>query len=301
MDIQLFQSFLLVAKLCNITQAAEQLNFTQPAVTAQIRALEEHYGVPLFERIGKKLYITEAGRELTIHTEKLLTAYHNLNTAMQPFSDLTSAIKVGASTAVASYILSPILLDFQNSGIAGSVIVDTCTNLPTTIKGLMDNTFDIALVHNKINNNQILQFDLTNEKLVWIAKRDLVAENNNSQDIRHYPFINFRPGCVYRSIFEEVVQEKDVHSIIEYSDAEAIKRAVLDGVGTSILPYVLVEPFLADGTLIEFTRAPQLTFVMSVAFHKSKVLTPALRALLLIFAEHANIQSGLTAYIDAKS
>lgn len=301
MDIQIFESFLLVAKLSNITQAAEQLNFTQPAITAQIQMLEGYYGVLLFERIGKKLYITESGRELAIHAKKLLNAYHDINTAMQRFSDLNIPIKVGASTAVASYILPPILLDFQNSGIVGSVIVDTCPDLPTTIKGLMDNTFDIAIVHHKINSSQIIQFDLSNEKLVWVAKRDLVVANNNCQDISHYPFINFHPGSVYRSMFEEVVEEKDVHSIIEYSDAESIKQAVLDGVGASILPYVLVEPFLADGKLVEFTSKPQLTFVMSVAFHKSKVLTPAMRALLLIFAEHADIHSGLTEYIDAKS
>jgi DNA-binding transcriptional LysR family regulator len=165
MDIQ---SFLLVAKLNNITHAAEQLNFTQPAVTAQIRTLEEHYGVPLFERIGKKLYITEAGRVLIVHTEKLLTAYNDINATMQHFSDINSPIKIGASTTAASYILSTILLDFQNRGIVGSVIVDICTNLPITIKGLMDNTFDIAIVHNKINNNQIIQFDISNQKLVCI-------------------------------------------------------------------------------------------------------------------------------------
>lgn len=301
MDIQLFKTFLLVAKLNNITQAAEQLNFTQPAVTAQIRTLEEHYGVLLFERIGKKLYITEAGRKLTIETDKLLTAYHDMNIAMQRFSDFNSPIKIGASTTAASYILSPVLLDFQNRGIVGSVSVDICTNLPITVKGLMENTFDITIVHNKIHSSQIIQFDLSNEKLVWVAKRELVVANNNCQDISHYSFINFHPGCVYRDKFEKVVKEKDVHSIVEYSDAEAIKRAVLDGVGVSILPYVLVEPYLANGTLVEFTSAPQLTFVMSVAFHKSKVLTPAMRALLLIFAEHANIQSGLAEYIDAKS
>lgn len=301
MDIQLFQSFLLVSKLSNITKAAEMLNFTQPTVTAQIRTLEEHYGVRLFERIGRKLYITEAGRELTLHTEKLLAVYRDINTAMQRFSDMDSPIKIGASTAVASYIISPILLDFQNTGIAGSVIVDICIDLPTTVKGLMDNTFDLAIVHNRINNSQIIQFDLSQEKLVWIVKRDLFAENNHCQEVSHYPFINFRPGCVYRSLYEDVLQEKGVQSIIEYSDAEAIKRAVLDGVGSSILPYILVEPFLADGTLVEFNNVPQLTFVMSIAFHKSKVLTPAMRALLLIFAGHANIQSDLTQYIDAKS
>jgi DNA-binding transcriptional LysR family regulator len=99
-DIQLFQTFLLVAKLSNIRQATEQLNFTQPAVTVQIRTLEDHYGVLLFERIGKKLYITEVGRELTIHAEKLLSAYYDIHTVMQRFSDFNSPIKVGASTSL---------------------------------------------------------------------------------------------------------------------------------------------------------------------------------------------------------
>ncbi|MEN6567291.1 MAG: LysR family transcriptional regulator [Veillonellales bacterium] len=300
MDIQLFQTFLLVAKLNNITQAAEQLNFTQPAVTAQIRTLEEHYGVLLFERIGRKLYITEAGRELVVQAEKLLTAYGDVNTVMQSFSELNTPIRVGASTTAASYILSPVLLDFQNRGIVGSVLVDICTNLSITIEGLMDNTFDIAIAHNKINSSQIIQFELYKEKLIGVASRDLAAANNNSRDISQYPFINFRPGCVYRTKVEEAVQEKDVHSFIEYSDAEAIKQAVLDGVGASILPFVLVEPFLANGTLIELTSAPQLTFVMSLAFRKSKVLTPAMRSLLFIFTEHANIPNGLTEYLDAQ-
>lgn len=301
MDIQLFRTFLLVAKLSNITQAAEQLNFTQPAVTTQIRMLEEQYGITLFERIGKRLYITEAGRELITHAEKLLTDFNNLNTAMQSFSDFNSPIKLGASTTAASYFLSPVLLEFQKRGITDSVIVDICPSLPTTVKGLLDNNFDIAIVHDKINSSQIMQFDLAHEKLVWVVKRDLFVANHNYQDIRHYPFINFKPGCVYRGMFEEILKEKDVHAIIEYSDAEAIKCAVLDGVGASMLPYVLVESYLKDGTLIELTNAPPLTFVMSVAFHKNKILTPAMKTLLRIFAEYGNIQSNLVDYLGLKS
>jgi len=62
MDIRLLKTFCVVAKLENITHAAEMLNFTQPTVSAQIRTLEEHFGVQLFERIGKKLYITNANK-----------------------------------------------------------------------------------------------------------------------------------------------------------------------------------------------------------------------------------------------
>ena len=104
MDIQLFQTFCLVAKLNNITQAAEQLNFTQPAVTAQIRMLEERYGITLFERIGKKLYITEAGRAMLANAETLLLAYEELNDAMEQFSAFVPTIRIGVSTTAASYI-----------------------------------------------------------------------------------------------------------------------------------------------------------------------------------------------------
>ncbi len=300
MDIQLFRTFLLVAKLNNITQAAEQLNFTQPTVTAQIQTLEEHFGAALFERIGKKLYITAAGQELTRHAGRLLTAYNDMTTGMQRFSSAANPVKLGASTTAASYILSPILLDFQERCPAYSILADICTNLPMTVKGLLDNTFDLAIVHDNINHNQILQFSLSQEKLVWVVKRDLFMTHNCCHDIGQYSFINFRPGCVYRTKYEEVIQAQDVHSLIEYSDAEAVKRAVLDGLGVSILPQVLVEPYLEDGTLVELTGKPQLTFIISIAFHKNKVLTAAMRSLLLLFAEHATLQSDLSDFLSGK-
>ncbi|XER12157.1 HTH-type transcriptional activator CmpR [Sporomusa aerivorans] len=76
MDIQFFQTFLIVAKLGNMTQAAEMLNFTQPTITGQIRTLEQHFGVKLFDRVGKKLYITDAGKKLINYSERLLSVYN---------------------------------------------------------------------------------------------------------------------------------------------------------------------------------------------------------------------------------
>ncbi len=297
MDIQLFKTFQIVAQLNNITQAAEQLNFTQPAVTAQIRTLEEHYGVTLFERIGKKLYITEAGRELSSHAEKLLTAYQDTNIAMQRFSDLQSSLRVGASTTTASYILSPVLLEFQKREIDSQIVVNICPDLPATIKGLLDNSFDIAIAHSKINHNQIVQFALSNERQVWVVKRELLEAHHNSQDLREYPFINLRRSGMAKLIVEEIVKEKDIRPLLEYNDAEALKRAVVEGVGASILPYVLVKPFLADGTLVKFADDPRLTFTISVAFRKGKELTPAMRAFLTILAQQADIENDLLKYL----
>jgi DNA-binding transcriptional LysR family regulator len=85
MDIQFFQTFLMVAKLGNMTQAAEKMNFTQPTITGQIRTLEQHFGVMLFDRVGKKLYITDAGRELIDYAEKLLSTYDEAQKALSCF------------------------------------------------------------------------------------------------------------------------------------------------------------------------------------------------------------------------
>ncbi|MDR3587180.1 MAG: LysR family transcriptional regulator [Desulfosporosinus sp.] len=298
MDIQLFRTFLLVAKLGSITSAAEQLNFTQPAISSQIRTLEGHFAVSLFERVGKKLYITNAGRELVNHAERLMAAYDDMHVSLHTFSVSVDPIKLGSSTAMVSYILSPIMQKFQQSGIKGTLIVDTCTFLSDTIKGLLDNTFDLVIVHNQVDNNHILQFDLSQERLVWVVQRNLVTKNDGCLDMCHYPFMNYRPGSVYRSKYEAILKDLNIKPSIECSDASSIMRAVLDGLGVGVLPYVLVAPFLNDGTLIEFASAPQLTFTISIAFRKNKVLSPAIRALLSIFAEHASIDSGLAEYLE---
>ena len=301
MDIQLFRTFLLVVELGNVTHAAEQLNFTQPTITAQIKTLEETFGVCLFERIGKKLYITAAGKNLVAEAKKLLSVYDELQESMQAFSVKNDPVKIGASTVVASYILSPVLREFQDSQINGSVIVDICATLPVTIKGLLDNAFDLAIVHDKVDASQLLQFELSSQKLVWVALADLVAKNNHRLDLHQYPFINFKEGCVYRTKCEEFLKEAHINTMFEYSDAEAIKQAVLDGLGISLLPYALVEPYLSNGTVVEFTDAPQLSVTISVVLHKDKSLSPVMQALLLILAQHADKPNQLLVYLQAKA
>lgn len=300
MDIQLFRTLLLVAKLGSVTHAAEQLNFTQPAITAQIRTLEGHFGVSLFERVGKKkVILNSAGQELVEYAEKLIAVYDEMHISFQTVTKKIEPIKIGSSTDMASYVLPSILREFQCRKINGVISVDIRTFLADTIRALVDNTFDIIIINSKISNDQILQFPLSQERLVWVIQRDLVAGNNGGIEIANYPFINFRPGSVYRSKYEEILKKMKIDSSVEYSDAVSILRAVLDGLGVGVLPYVSVAPFLANGTLVEFVNAPQLYVTISLAFNKNKVLSPALRALLSIFSEKANIENGIADYLES--
>lgn len=295
MDLRLLKTFLSVAKTENITQAAEEMNFSQPAVTAQIKTLEEHFGVLLFERVGKKLYITEAGKCLISYAERLLSTHCEAQAALQEFS-CDKTIKIGLSTAVAAHTLSPILQEFQEELPKVSVSIEHCFNLPSTVKGILDNSFDFALVHDKILHNKLLQFDVVVQKLVWVVHPALV-ERHGSNVWRH-PFISLKQGSIYREIYDGVFRERDVRPVLEYSDSEAIRQAVLNGLGVGILPEILVRNSISDGTLIEFTEMPELQITFSVIFHKDKTFSEATHALLTLLARRANLESSLLDYLQ---
>ena len=299
MDIRLFRSFLVVAKLGNITHAAEKLHLTQPAVTFQIRTLEGHFGISLFERVGKKLVITSAGSELVGYAEKLLAIFDDMHSCLKSTNVRNDPIRLGSSTAVASYILPSIIKEFQARGIKGSIEFDVCTFIADTVKGILDNTYELSIVHDTLANNQIAQFPLFKERLVWVVHRDLLIRHGNNLDISNYPFLNYRKGSVFRAKYEHFLEEKSITPTFEYSDTVSITQAVLDGLGIGVIPHVAVAPYLENGTLIELPVQQQMTFDISLAFRKNKLFSPTIRALLAIFAEKANIENNLAEYLDS--
>lgn len=294
MDLRLVETFLSVAKTGNITQAAEKLNFSQPTVTAQIRTLEEHFGVLLFERVGKKLYITEAGRRFIRYAEQLLLIHGEAQAALQEYS-YDKVIKIGLGTAVAAHMLSPVLREFQEHTPTVTVKIEHCFDLPITVKGILDNRFDVALVHDKICNNRIVQFDVAVQRLIWITHSSLIEKYGDN--IGHHPFIALRPGSIYRAKYDEVLREKAINPVLEYSDSEAILQAVRNGLGSGILPEVLVRKDVDEQTLVACDYAPKLNITFSVIFHRDKTFTSALRMLLAKIADHANIDGGLSDYL----
>lgn len=296
MDLRLLKTFLSVAKTENITQSAQEINFSQPTVTAQIKALEEHFGVLLFERVGKKLYITEAGKCLISYAERLLIIHREAQEALQEFS-YDKTVKIGLGTAVAAHTLSPILQDFQNEMPNVAVSIEHCFNLPITVKGILDNSFDFAVVHDEIIHNRILQFNIAAQKLVWVTCPCLVEKYGN--DVWRYPFIALKQGSIYRKIYDGIFRERGIRPVLEYSDSEAIRQAVLNGLGVGILPEVLVRDSVSDGTLIEFKQVPKFECIFSVIFHKEKIFSKATQALLTMIAVHANLKSSLLDYLQS--
>ncbi|MDU4961598.1 MAG: LysR family transcriptional regulator [Sporomusaceae bacterium] len=281
MDIQFFHTFLMVAKLGNMTQAAEKLNFSQPTITGQIRVLEQHFGVRLFDRVGKKLFITDAGQELIAYAEKLLATYDDAYRALSTHPD---SLNLGIGATAAAYILFPRLQQLQQMHKC-SVTMEMCHVTTAVVKGITENRFDLGFVQNGIPAECLNGFEVLKEQLVWVVQAKLAAQRGHSENILDYPLLGYKAGGSFRTLYENSFGSKPVDCVIEYNDSETMKNAILQGLGCGALPLIMIKPLLKAGVLLEFTAMPRPGFSVWVVFRRDKKLSRAAEYLLELFRE----------------
>ncbi|MEG6586797.1 LysR family transcriptional regulator [Dendrosporobacter sp. 1207_IL3150] len=285
MDIRLLKTFCVVAKLENITQAAEILNFTQPTVSAQIRTLEEHFGVQLFERIGKKLYITNAGKALIDPSEKIIKIYSETVAQINYFSEVQYT-RIGISSSYINYWLSPALLQMQTSDTTGKINVEICLNSNGVLDGVNNNKYDIGIVHDTISEKCLNTVIINSEELVWVGHENLIKDKACPR-IDDYPVINFRQGCTFRKLCDKLLQERGLNSTFEYSDFDAVKNAMTEGLGIALLPRIVVENLIKENDKFYiFKEVSNLEIPLYTITRKDKNLSTTAHTLLRILQEN---------------
>lgn len=290
MDIRLLKTFCEVAKLENITQAADLLNFTQPTVSAQIRALEEHLGVQLFERIGKKLYISEAGKQLIEPAEKMLRIYHETIRQLNDYSGVRRT-RIGMSSSYINYVLSPALLQLQSDGAAGKFNVDICLNSKSVLNAIQHNDYDIGIVHDLITEKNLNTVMISAEELVWVGHQNLI-KGRLCPEIDDYPIITFRQGCTFRALCDRSLEKRGLHWTFEYNDFEAVKNAMAEGLGIALLPRIVVQYLMSENNRVSmrpgesdfhiFDEVSNLEIPLYAVTHKDKCLSATVCLLLTL-------------------
>ena len=284
MEIRLFKTFLLVAKLLNITKAAEQLSFSQPAITAQISSLEDAFHVQLFKRTGKRLALTEAGQAMVAYAEQFISLYEETQNAMESFGRQDASLRLGVSTQMINYFLPHIILELQGQMPQLHVNVEVCMNTQEVLRGVQERRYDFGLIHGQNALAQICEHGIWSDDVLWVASADFISKKGPVGDIRRCPLINYSEGSVFRAKLEQHIASSEFHSAVEYSDSEAIKRAVIGGVGISYLPRTLVQEEIARGTLVAIEQGPQLKLRISLVHRRDKVFTVPMYVLLLLLA-----------------
>ena len=247
------QVFYTVAKLLSFTKAAETLHMTQPAVTFQIRQLEEHFNTRLFDRTHNRVSLTETGRAAYKYAEQIFELYAEMESSVKEVTgDLSGVLTIGASTTIAEYVLPTILGGFSSKYPEINLRLNV-SNTEGIVSMVENSMIDLGVVEGPVMNKN-LQVELYKvDELVLICSLDHKLAQNSSislSDVIEFPFISREEGSGTREIIlgfleKAGLDKNNLNITMELGSPESIKRAVEARMGLSVMSRAAIEKEIA--------------------------------------------------------
>lgn len=278
------QVFAQVVQSKSITRAAEELYLTQPAVSIQLKNFQDQFEVPLTEVVGRKLFITDFGKEVAEAAEKILSEVNAINLKTIDHKNRLSGRVKFSMVSTGNYVLPHFISPFRKANPDVDLVMDI-TNKNLVTSALENNEIDFGLVSVVPENLKLEKVELLEDKLFLVANRDYklkgTAEPVNF--IESLPLIQRESGSGIRQTTDRFALENNLklQKFMELAGNEAIKQAVIAGLGFSFLPLMGMKNELNNGDLriIPIENLP-IRFNWNLVWMKDKNLSPAAVALL---------------------
>jgi DNA-binding transcriptional LysR family regulator len=296
MELAQLEAFLQVAHHRSFSRAAEALFLTQPSVTARIQSLEREIGERLFERTGRSVTLTDAGRAFMPHAQRALTAVQEGTDAIDAVrhGDVGS-IRIGAADSIATYVLPPIFKTFRVSRPRVHIHLSTDAT-EGVIERLLAGEIHVAVTrlsqHPEIESMHLFNDDLA---LVVPPSHPFAARGRVSvAEAGREPFLFFERSSSYHGLIYSMFLRVGVvpESVMELDSMETTKHMVEAGLGIAILPVVSVEREIAGGTLVKVDmRDMEQPAQREVGVHilRNRAVAPPLRDFLRLLANEYGI------------
>ncbi|MFI6421533.1 LysR family transcriptional regulator [Streptomyces sp. NPDC050842] len=285
MELRLLLTFEKVADVLSFTRAAADLGYAQSSVTGQIRSLESSLDVELFERLGSRIRLTEAGERLLPYARRMTELAEEARTAVATAAEPSGTIAVGTMESLTSYRLPP-LLEYFHHRYPKVRLTLRPTLGDETRAALRQGTYDVGFLMEPGTEHEGLESEvLAPEPLVLVAGpgHPLAGRTGlTSADLAAARLVGTEPGCPYRDLFEEELREW-APPFMEFGTIEATKRGVTSGLGVALLPRVAVAEELASGTLVALDWEAPFTLFTQLAWRRGKKLPAHVR----LFVEQA--------------
>jgi len=282
------QVFHTVARLLSFTKAAETLHMTQPAVTFQVRQLEEHFNTRLFDRTHNRISLTDAGKRVFEYADRIFELYNEMESAVREMTgDVSGVLMIGASTTIAEYMLPALLGDFKKRYPDVNVQLKV-SNSDGIVHMVENNVIDLGVVESPVLNKNLVVEVCRVDKLVAVCAPQHPLAGRNAvtiQELLEYPYICREEGSGTREVIAEYMTEQGINSgsvnlTMELGSPESIKGAVEAGMGVSIISSATVQKELKLGTLVSLTLKPSLERPFSFVHQKQKFRHRAMDELL---------------------
>ena len=278
----------MIARELSFTRAAASLGYVQSSVTAQIQSLERELGAPLFERLGRKVTLTDAGRRLLEYADRILALNEEARSSVAGRGEVAGTLTIGAPDTLCAYRLPAVLASFRRQFPSVHVAFHPARSCKHGRRAVADGLVDAAILLDEHVEQQgrVVTEVLAPEPLCLLVAPDHPLAGLDTISLRQLhgiATVMTETGCGYRDLFERLLADAGVAlgSTAEFASIEAIKECVKAGMGLTVLPRIAVATELDQGTLVELAwDGPPLEIVTQVIRHKDKWLSPTLSAFL---------------------
>ena len=289
MELRQLKTFRAVAENLSFTRAAGELGYVQSSVTAQIQGLEKELGVPLFDRVGRRVTLTDAGRRLLGYAEKMLELEEETRASVSADGEPAGTVTISAAETHCTYRLPRVLGRFRELYPQVRVLirpVPVGTFCGDTVRDLGEGKADVAFVLDRPVRSAGLAAEPLVEEPVWVlaAPDHLLAARTPVRpvDLRDETLLLTGTGCSYRATFLDALARDGVHpgTLLEFSGVEAIKQCAIAGMGVAVLPAVVVSKEVEEGSLttLNWSRQEDFKVVTQMVRHEERWLSPAAEA-----------------------
>ncbi len=244
--------FLKIVELQSVTRASEALYLTQPAVSIQLKKFQEQFKIPLFEVVGRKIYITEFGEEVAQAGKKIMEEVKAIDYKALSFQgELAGKLKI-AIVSTAKYVMPYFISDFINKNRGIDLVMDV-TNKSNVVRALENNEVDFAMVSTIPKKLKINSIELMKNELFMVGGKNYKHKGKylSKTEFQKLPLIYREQGSATRLAMEKFIDSRKISTYkkMELTSNEALKQAVISGLGYSIMPLIGIKNAISLGEL----------------------------------------------------
>ena len=282
MEIRQLRTFQAVAQMLSFNRAAERLHYAQSSISAQIQALEEELEVKLFDRLGRRILLTEAGERLLQYAGKILDLADETRAEVVRSKEPEGALTIRVPESFCVHRLPPVVKQFRSRFPKVRLSFITCAveNLQKDLrKGITDLAF---LLTDSIQAADLEAEAIGFEHIMLVTSpgHPLAAKPEiQTRDLEGETILLSKVDCSYRRSFEQILDQGNVRpgTTLEFNSVEAIKQCVMEGVGITILPEIAVAREIAYGKLTALTWGEgEMEVALLMIWYKERWLSPTL-------------------------
>lgn len=296
MTLRHLRIFTAVCETGSMTAASERLFIAQPSISLAISEMEEYYGVKLFDRISRKLYLTDSGRRALQYARHIIDLMDEMEQGMKN-ADTVGRLRVGTSITIGTYLL-PGYIKCLKDRFPTLHVEAVIGNSGKIEQQILENKIDMGIIEGAVHSSFIVSESFEGDEMVFICPPDHPFSGRCLESLellKDQEFIVRENGSASREILNGILaaNELALHPLWESTSNQAIVQGVKEGMGISMLPLFLVKEGLEKGGLSRFqVKDVAVSRRFSVIYHKNKFLSESARTLVGICMGKSNSSAG---------